>query len=89
MATQPSNQELQEQMDALRKDFSDLTGTLKEMSASYAKDGQARVKDAAEEAQKQVKDSLGRAQSEVEQHPFSSMAVAFGIGLLLGKLLDR
>lgn len=89
MATQPSNQELQEQMDALRKDFAGLTSTLKDMSASYAKDGQARVKSAADEAQKQVKDSLGRAQNEVEQHPFSSMAVSFGVGLLLGKLLDR
>lgn len=89
MATQPTNQELQEQMDTLRKDFASLTGTLKEMSAGYARDGQARVKNAADEAQKQVRDSLGRAQSEVEQRPFSSMAVAFGIGLLLGKLLDR
>lgn len=89
MATQPTNQELQEQLDTLRKDFADVTSTLKEMSSSYAKQGQARVKDAAGEAQKQVRDSLDRAQSEVEQRPFSSMAVAFGVGLLLGKILDR
>ena len=89
MATQASNQELQEQLDNLRKDFAEVTKTLREMTSAYAKDSQDRVKVAAGQAQDQVKESFGKVQSEVESHPYSSMAVAFGVGLVLGKILDR
>lgn len=89
MATASNNQELQEQLDALRKDFGDLTTTLKDMTTTYAKAGQDRVKDAADSAGRQAKESFNRAQDEVEAHPYTSMAVAFGVGLVLGKILDR
>lgn len=89
MATQASNEELQAQLTALREDFAGLTKTLKDMSSAYAEQGQARVKEAADKVQQQAKDSYGRVQSEVEAHPMSSLAIAFGIGLVLGKVLDR
>ncbi|WP_375056035.1 hypothetical protein [Zobellella sp. DQSA1] len=90
MATAQNNQqELQEQLDALRKDFAELTSILKGMTANYAKEGQENVKATAEQAQQHLKQSLCKAQQEVESHPYTSMAVAFGVGLLLGKLLDR
>lgn len=89
MATQTSNEELQKQLNALREDFASLTNTLKDMSSDYAQHGQARVKDAADKVQQQARDSYGRVQSEVESHPMSSVAIAFGIGLVLGKILDR
>lgn len=90
MATAPSNnQELQEQLDALRKDFSEVTKTLKDMTQAYAKESQDRMKGAADEAGKQVKESFTKVQGEVEMHPYTSMAVAFGIGMILGKILDR
>jgi len=87
--TQATNQELQEQLDNLRKDFAEVTKTLKDMTSAYAKDGQDRVKLAAGQAQAQAKESFGKVQGEVEAHPYSSMAVAFGVGLVLGKILDR
>lgn len=59
MATsQASNQELQEQLDTLRKDFAEVTKTLRELTTAYAKEGQDRVKVAASHAQDQVKESL-------------------------------
>ena len=36
MATQTTNQELQEQLDALRKDFAEVTSTLKNLTTEYA-----------------------------------------------------
>ncbi len=89
MATQTSNQELQEQVSALRKDFGDITETLKTLSADYAKEGQAKVRQSAEQAQQHAKQTITRAQQEVEARPYTSMAVAFGAGVVIGKLLDR
>jgi ElaB/YqjD/DUF883 family membrane-anchored ribosome-binding protein len=89
MATQASNQELQEQLTALRKDFGDITQTLKTLTAEYAKEGQDRIKQGADEVQRQAQHTVDRTQQEIEAHPYSSMAVAFGIGMVIGKLLDR
>lgn len=89
MATQTTNQELQEQVSALRKDFGDITETLKTLTSDYAKESQARVKNSAEQAQKHAQQSLTRAQQEVEARPYTSMAVAFGVGMVIGKILDR
>ncbi|SFK05991.1 DUF883 family protein [Methylophaga sulfidovorans] len=89
MATQTTNQELQEQLDALRKDFAEVASTLKSLTSEYAQQGQDKVKAAAQQAQQQAKESFARAQGEVEAHPYTSMAVAFGIGLVIGKVLDR
>lgn len=89
MATQTTNQELQEQLDALRKDFAEVTSTLKNLTTEYAHQSQEKVKATAQQAQQQAKESIARAQGEVEAHPYASMAVAFGIGLVIGKVLDR
>jgi len=89
MATQASNQELQDQMNALRKDFSDLTQTMKKMTSDYAKEGQDKLREKADYAQQQARESFHKAQAEVETHPYTSMAVAFGVGLVIGKILDR
>ncbi|WP_438969673.1 DUF883 family protein [Methylophaga sp.] len=89
MATQASNQELQDQLDTLRKDFSELTQTMKTMTSDYAKQGQDKLKEKADYAQEQARDSFYKAQGEVETHPYTSMAVAFGVGLVIGKILDK
>lgn len=89
MAAQASNQELQDQLETLRKDFSELTQTMKTMTSDYAKQGQDKLKAKADYAQEQARDSFYKAQGEVETHPYTSMAVAFGVGLVIGKILDK
>ncbi|WP_031435153.1 hypothetical protein [Methylomarinum vadi] len=90
MATQQaSNEELQKQLEALRQDFAELAKTIKGMSSAYVGEKQAGVQHAAEQAQQQVKESLGKAEAEIKANPFTSMAISFGLGLLIGKLLDR
>lgn len=89
MATQNNNQDLQAQLDTLREDFSELTKTMKTMSTDYAREGQQKVRDGAQQAKAQAAQGLDQAKQEVEARPYTSMAVAFGVGLVVGKLLDR
>ena len=100
MATQSNEQDLQEQIKALRNDFSELTKTMKKLSEDYATEGQNRIRQTAEQARQQsrdtadqargyARDAAHQAQEGVENHPFSSLAVAFGVGMLIGKILDR
>lgn len=90
MATQQaSNEELQKQLEALREDFAELAKTIKGMSSSYVGEKQQGVQHAAEQAQQQVKESIDKAEAEIKANPFTSMAISFSLGLLIGKLLDR
>lgn len=86
---QKSEQDLQAQLNALRTDLAEITKTVRNISADYAHQGQDRLRDTAQRAQQQFKDSLGTVQEEIEHRPFSSVAVAFGIGLIIGRLLHR
>ncbi|WP_305907758.1 DUF883 C-terminal domain-containing protein [Methylomarinum sp. Ch1-1] len=90
MATQQaSNEELQKQLEALREDFADLAKTIKTMSSAYVGEKQEGFQHAAEQAQQQVKDSFGKVEGEVKANPLTSLAISFGVGVLIGKLLDR
>lgn len=90
MATDNKDQQdLQEQLNTLRNDFAEITKTVRDMSATRAQEGQQRLRQTADRTRAQVQDSWQTVQGEIEQRPYASMAVAFGAGLILGKLLDR
>ncbi len=82
-------QDLQEQLNNLRNDFAEVTKTVREMSAATAQQGQERLRDTAKRTRAQARESLNTVQDEIEQRPYTSMAVAFSAGLLLGKLFNR
>jgi len=62
----------------LRADISELTGTLKDIIADKAKQGQDKAKQAA--------DLTGQ---KIGEHPFISMLIALGAGFLVGFLIER
>ncbi|HLS69062.1 MAG TPA: hypothetical protein VK035_06930 [Kiloniellales bacterium] len=103
MANQAVDQELETlrgDLNNLRADVRKLTDDL----ASAARTGASIASDEAEAEMKRLRADLdelyhralsrGQASLEsveehVERNPLTSLAVAFGVGLLLGKLLDR
>ena len=88
----------------IRDDIAALTRSLSDTAAAEAKAGGARLNRAAHDAAQTAKERAqhfadsARAQGEegiaaleqrIEQNPFTSVLVAFGVGLVIGKLLDR
>ncbi|KKM27962.1 hypothetical protein LCGC14_1569390, partial [marine sediment metagenome] len=61
MATQATNQDLQDQLDALRKDFAEVTSTLKAISSDYVQEGQDKIKAKAQQAQQKANESIDMA----------------------------
>lgn len=84
---------LQKDMEALREDLTALTKLYKEKAKGEAEGIAARLKEGAEkataDANARVREGLSVASEQIEARPLTSMLVAFGIGLALGKLLDR
>jgi ElaB/YqjD/DUF883 family membrane-anchored ribosome-binding protein len=69
---------LKAELKQLRDDISELSGTLKEIVADKAKQGQAKAQEAV--------DMTGK---KIGEHPFMSMLIALGAGFLVGLLMQR
>lgn len=59
----------------------------RERLAETADAARQRANDAARYAREKGREGVERAESTIQDHPFSSVAIAFGAGLLLGAIL--
>ena len=80
---------LKNDLDALRSDIAKLSDTVRGIAGDGVQSATARVRETAG----RVRDS-GAAMTEefghrIEERPLLSVAVAFGVGMLIGRLLDR
>lgn len=73
---------LKAEIEKLRKDFSAVTETLKQLSAQQAHESVDLVYKQAKETRRQVEE-------KIRERPITSVAAAFGAGYILAKLLDR
>lgn len=73
---------LKADIDTLRKDFSTVADTLKQLSTEQARESVARVRQHAEKTTRQIEE-------EIQKRPITGMVTAFGVGFILAKLLDR
>ena len=103
MATRNLDQELdtlRADLGKIRDDIAALTRTLGDAAAAEAKAGGARLNEAAhaakdhaqrfaDSARAQGEEGIAALEQRIEQNPFSSILIAFGVGLVIGKLLDR
>ncbi|NGX15343.1 DUF883 family protein [Wenzhouxiangella sp. XN24] len=90
MATNSNElQELKSELASLKSDMADIGETLAKLARSSANEGRERVKEAASHSRDQARQTLGAFEKEVEERPMTSLAVALGMGFILGKLIDR
>lgn len=73
----------------VRKDLAMLVGSIRDLAEGRAQVAYSRV----DELGRRVRDRVGRTRDtlerEVETRPFASIVTCFGIGFVLGMLLDR
>jgi len=82
--------------EALKKDIEQLRNDLAALAKSYKASGEQQAQaglDSARGKYYELRDEASRRTqdvgSEIEARPFTSVLAAFGIGLVLGKLLGR
>jgi ElaB/YqjD/DUF883 family membrane-anchored ribosome-binding protein len=103
MATQNVDAELtalKGDLADLRKDLQSLVKTFKDEQKAVGKEALGRLQDGAHQAKAELgrlageagargRESIHALETHIEERPFTSVLAAFGIGLILGKLLDR
>ena len=80
-------------LDALRKDISSVVqtikGTAKNRAESEIEALQKRINQIASDVQTSGRDSLRAVEGQIGEKPLVSVAIAFAVGLMVGKLFDR
>jgi len=80
---------LKAQIDDLRSDLAGIAEAIKKLSGDAADDGVERIRRATRQTRDKARETLGSLEGEIEDRPLISVAIAFGVGFILGKLLDR
>ncbi len=84
-----STKSIEEDLAALREDLKSLTSSV----ATLARDGTGAIREGigtrADQAVASGRQAAETVQETVRERPMTSMFVAFGIGVLIGHLLDR
>jgi ElaB/YqjD/DUF883 family membrane-anchored ribosome-binding protein len=91
---------LKEEMSRLRDDFVDLAHVLKDVTRSGVEAARERLdggthglldelRSVLDRLRTRGKEAVGSVEAKVEKNPLVSVMVAFGIGLVAGKLLER
>lgn len=91
MATTPEQelQELKSELAGLKTDMQQIAETMAKLARATAEQGRERIMSATEHSRRQAKEALGVLEKEVEERPMTSLAIALGVGFVLGKLFDR
>ena len=93
-------EQLKTDMAKLRADLAAIGDGVRKMGTEAVGQTQAKVKSAAQDALDEFQKKLNEAKSqgqkavhdlegEIKEKPLTSLAVAFGVGFVLSKLLDR
>lgn len=76
-------------LERLRKDMEGLTRTVRDVASARGEEGAARAREMVEQAQAQARATLDTTERTVKENPLVSVAVAFGVGWVVGRLMDR
>jgi ElaB/YqjD/DUF883 family membrane-anchored ribosome-binding protein len=84
---------LRSDVDTLRKDFGTLISTLKDNASSRAEAEleavRQRLAKLSNDLQATGQQQLRKVEDKVGERPFTSLALAFATGLIVGRMLDR
>ena len=80
---------LRKDMEQLRGDIMSLTEAFKDLGVEKGRAAMARAKSTGASVRDDADALKARAHREIEERPITSVLTSFGIGFLVGMLLDR
>lgn len=89
MSESRDTEALKKDLDALRNDLRDLAESVRASGEKQARNGLDQACNTYEDLRKQAGKRGKEVGAEIETRPFTSVFTAFGIGLVLGKLIGR
>lgn len=88
-ATDKDIKELKDEYASLKADLAEMSESLSSLARDGVAEGREKVRGAARQSRKQATEAWSAVENEVEERPLTSLAIALGIGFILGKVLSR
>lgn len=82
-------QKLRADMDQIRSDLAALTTALQEAGVAKGRETLDRAKRSTASLKEEAEALRARADREIEERPLTSVLTSFGIGFLVGLLMER
>ncbi len=86
--TEKDMKTLQDEIAALREDLGKITGTVGDIARRETREFLKTAKKTAGSVEDQAKDALDGLTDTIESKPVASVAASFGVGFILGLLLN-
>jgi ElaB/YqjD/DUF883 family membrane-anchored ribosome-binding protein len=84
---------VKDDLTKLRNDIADLSAALKDVTSEAVRDQigviRGRIDQLTGDAKLQGRQTLDTVTDHIEERPLASVLIAFGVGMLIGRLLDR
>jgi ElaB/YqjD/DUF883 family membrane-anchored ribosome-binding protein len=84
-----ADRSLEKEFDVLKNDLGTLKEDVSTIAKLLAKKGTAQLNDAVDSGKARVQAGVDVLEEQVTARPLTSLLVAFGIGILLGKVSQR
>lgn len=89
MSQSPETEAIKKDMEQLRRDLGTLTEAFKRSSQQRAQAGVEHARERFDEVRQQAEGQAEQMGSHIKERPFTSVLTAFGVGLLIGKIISR
>ncbi|MBI2255620.1 MAG: DUF883 domain-containing protein [Proteobacteria bacterium] len=84
-----ADRSLEKEFDVLKNDLGTLKEDVSTIAKLLAKKGQTQLNDAVDTGKARIGAGVDVLEDQITARPLTSLLVAFGIGILLGKLTQR
>lgn len=81
--------QLKADLETLRKDLAQIADSVKSESKDKLAAGAEQARKKAQQTRKQAEEAAQQVGQKIEENPLVSILVAFGLGFLVGLILDR
>ncbi|HET7674125.1 MAG TPA: hypothetical protein VFL54_01250 [Gammaproteobacteria bacterium] len=81
--------QIKSDVESLKANLKSIAETLKRQTESQARAGYEKVREIGDKARHQAKQGAAIIEDQIEERPLISVLTAFGVGFVIGKLLNR
>jgi ElaB/YqjD/DUF883 family membrane-anchored ribosome-binding protein len=81
--------ELRADIAGIREDISSLIGSIRDLAAERVRMAGARINEVGRRARVRANLARDNIEHQIEERPIASVVTCFGLGFVLGRLLDR
>jgi ElaB/YqjD/DUF883 family membrane-anchored ribosome-binding protein len=87
--TETESEQLRSEIEKLRADLASLTNTVQKIASHWGEEAKGAFSQSAGRMEEKARESIDKLAHQVEEKPIASVATAFGVGILIGLILNR